>query len=131
MLTTEQAKQYLDSVGVSLPDFMLSALVGQVSSIEACLTEHYTPGIATLIQCYLIGLMGLAQGDRYISSQSAPSGASQSFRYQSFADRWSGLLSLLRGLDKHGCATGLIPPDPTKKSYAGMWVSTGGCGGGA
>lgn len=131
MLTTEQAKQYLDSVGVSLPDFMLSALVDQANAIEACLTAHYTPGIATLIQCYLIGLMGLAQGDRYISSQSAPSGASQSFRYQSFADRWAGLLSLLRGLDKHGCATGLIPPDPTKKAYAGMWVSTGGCGGGA
>lgn len=131
MLTTEQAKQYLDSVGVSLPDFMLSALVGQVSTIEACLTENYTPGIATLIQCYLIGLMGLAQGDRYISSQTAPSGASRSFRYQSFADRWSGLLSLLRGLDKHGCATGLIPPDPTKKAYAGVWVARGDCGGGA
>lgn len=131
MLTTAQAKEYLDSVGVSLPDFMLSALVDQANSIEACLTEHYTPGIATLIQCYLIGLMGLAQGDRYISSQTAPSGASRSFRYQSFADRWAGLLSLLRGLDKHGCATGLIPPDPTKKSYAGMWVATGGCGGGA
>ena len=131
MLTTAQAKEYLDSVGVSLPDFMLSALVDQANSIEACLTAHYTPGIATLIQCYLIGLMGLAQGDRYISSQTAPSGASRSFRYQSFADRWAGLLSLLRGLDKHGCATGLIPPDPTKKAYAGMWVSTGGCGGGA
>ena len=131
MLTTEQAKEYLDSVGVSLPDFMLSALVDQANSIEACLNEHYTPGIATLIQCYLIGLMGLAQGDRYISSQSAPSGASQSFRYQSLADRWAGLLSLLHGLDKHGCATGLIPPDPTKKAYAGVWVASGGCGGSA
>lgn len=127
MITNEQAQEYLESVGVALPDFLLAALVEQANMINDCLSEHYTPGVVLLIQCYLLGLMALGQGDRYISSQTAPSGASRSFRYMAFADRWRGLLGLLRGLDKHGCADGLIPDDPTQVSHAGLWVATGGC----
>lgn len=127
MVTSEQAKEYLDSVGINLPSFILDALVEQANSIEMCLSANYSPATALLIQSYLIGLMALAQGDKYISSQTAPSGASQSFRYQSFGDRWKSSLSLLRGLDKKGCATSLIPPDPTQNSFAGIWIGKGGC----
>lgn len=127
MITTAQAKEYLSSVGITLPDFILDALIEQVNSIQECLDAHYPAGTALLIQMYLLGLMGLGQGDRYISSQTAPSGASRSFRYQSFADRWSGSLFLLRGLDKYGCATSLIPPDPGNKAFAGIWIGKGGC----
>ncbi|MDK1059102.1 DUF7370 family protein [Cronobacter sakazakii] len=127
MITSEQAKEYLDGVGINLPSFILDALVEQANSIETCLSANYSPATALLIQSYLIGLMALGQGDRYISSQTAPSGASRSFRYQSFADRWSGSLSLLRGLDKYGCATSLIPPDPSNKAFAGIWIGKGGC----
>ncbi|MFG6654931.1 hypothetical protein ACG0Z5_10720 [Scandinavium sp. M-37] len=127
MITTEQAKEYLASVGITLPDFILQALVDQVNSIQECLDAHYPASTALLIQCYLLGLMGLAQGDKYISSQSAPSGASRSFRYQSFSDRWKGSVSLLRGLDTYGCATALIPPDPTQQAFAGIWIGKGGC----
>lgn len=127
MVTIDQAKQYLEGQGIVLPDFVLAALVDQANSIQECLDAHYTPATALLIQLYLLALMGLGQGDRYISSQTAPSGAARSFRYQGFADRWSGTLSLLRGLDKFGCTSGLIPPDPTKKAFAGMWIAKGGC----
>jgi len=127
MVTTEQAQQYLEGQGITLPDFVLSALVEQANAIEDCLNANYTTATALLIQLYLLGLMGLAQGDKYISSQTAPSGASRSFRYQSFADRWRAALALLRGLDTHGCATGLIPPDPTQTAHAGMWIGKGGC----
>lgn len=127
MITTAQAKEYLSSVGITLPDFILDALIEQVNSIQECLDANYPPATALLIQMYLLGLMGLGQGDRYISSQSAPSGASRSFRYGSFADRWAGSLSLLRGLDKHGCATALIPPDPTNQAFAGIWIGKGSC----
>lgn len=129
MVTVEQAQKYLASVGINLPDFVLSALVDNANSIQECLDAHYPAGTALLIQLYLIGLMGAAQGDMYISSQTAPSGASRSFRYKAFAERWRGTLSLLRGLDKFGCANDLIPPDPTQAAYAGMWVARGGCGG--
>lgn len=127
MVTIVQAKEYLQSQGITLPDFVLSALVDQANSIQACLDEHYPASTALLIQLYLLALMGLGQGDKYISSQTAPSGASRSFRYQSFSDRWKGALNLLRGLDKKGCATGLIPPDPTNKAFAGIWIGKGGC----
>ena len=67
--------------------------------------------------------MGLAQGDKYISSQTGPNGASRSFRYQLFPDRWKGALALLRVTDKHGCANDLIPPDPTNTAFAGIWIA--------
>lgn len=127
MITPEQAKEYLTGQGIELPDFILAALVEQANSIQECLDANYPASTALLIQVYLIALMALGQGDKYISSQSSPSGASRSFRYQSFADRWSGSLSLLRGLDKKGCANGLIPPDPSQKAFAGIWIGKGGC----
>jgi hypothetical protein len=128
MITTEQAKEYLKSVGITLPDFILEALVEQANSIQECLDAHYSPATALLIQLYLLALMGLGQGDKYISSQTAPSGASRSFRYQSFTDRWKASVNLLRGLDKYGCATSLIPADPTATpAFAGIWIGKGGC----
>ncbi|HDL7468087.1 TPA: hypothetical protein PXO03_004126 [Yersinia enterocolitica] len=127
MVTIEQAKQYLETVGITLPDFILQALIDQVNSIQECLDEHYPASTALLIQLYLLGLMGLGQGDKYISSQTAPSGASHSFRYQSFADRWNGSLSLLRGLDKYGCAAAITPPNPNNAAFAGVWIGKGGC----
>lgn len=127
MLTTDQAKEYLASVGITLPDFLVDLLVGQANSINDCLVEHYDTATATLIQLYLVGLLALAQGDKYISSQTGPSGASRSFRYQSFADRWKGTLNLLRGLDKYGCASELIPADPTQTAHGGLWIASAGC----
>ena len=120
MITTVQAKEYLESVGITLPDFILQALLEQAGSIQECLDAHYPPATALLIQSYLLGLMALGQGDKYISSQTGPNGASRSFRYLSFADRWKASLGLLRGLDKYGCATSLIPPDPTNTAFAGI-----------
>lgn len=127
MITTVQAKEYLESVGITLPDFILLALLEQAGSIQECLDAHYPASVALLIQLYLLALMGLAQGDKYISSQTGPNGASRSFRYQSFPDRWKGALALLRVTDKHGCANDLIPPDPTNTAFAGIWIGKGGC----
>lgn len=125
MITKEQAQEQLSFLGIDgLPDFILDALIARANSIEACLNEHYDEATALMIQAYLLGLFTLAQTQKYVSSQTAPSGASQSFRWNNLSDAWRGTLSLLRGLDKHGCADGLIPADPTKKAYAGVWVST-------
>jgi hypothetical protein len=128
MLTTEQGKQYLQSQGIdNVPDFILAAWLDLIGSIQGCLDENYSTGISTLIQSYLLALMAYGQGDKYTSSQTAPSGASRSFRYQGFAERWRGMLALLRGLDTKGCATSLIPPDPTQTAHAGIWIGKGGC----
>lgn len=128
MLTLEQAKQYLASVGVNLPDYLLLALLEQVNSVGECLIANgATPGQVTLVLSYLLGLMGLAQGDRYVSSQRAPSGAAQSFRFQSVGDRWRGLYAMLRGLDKWGCTADLVPSNPEGSARVALWVSKGGC----
>lgn len=127
MITKLQAQEYLATVGVNLPDFLLDALLAQIATTQECLELHYSAPIALLIQSYLLGLMGLSQGDRYISSQTAPSGASRSFRYVGMADRWRGLTGLLRGLDKYGCTLALVPPNPTGVARGGLWVSRGGC----
>ncbi len=128
MITTERAQQYLASQGIgAVPDFILQAWVDLANTIEPCLAEHYPGSVALLIQSYLLALMAYGQGDKYLSSQTAPNGASRSFRYQGFADRWRGMLGLLRGLDTHGCATDLIPPDPTVQAHGGLWIAKGGC----
>lgn len=87
MLTIEQAREYLTSVGVNLPEWLLLALLEQVNSVAACLEANgATPGQITLALCYLLGMIGLVQGDRYVTSQRAPSGAAQSFKFQSLGD---------------------------------------------
>ncbi|MBL4278847.1 hypothetical protein H8F10_13070 [Vibrio fluvialis] len=130
MITSEQAKQYLKSQGIdtdSTPDFIINAWVEQANSIQDCLDANYTVNTALLIQCYLISLLAYAQSDQMLSSQTAPSGASRSFKYKNFADRWKGQLNLLRSLDKSGCTVDLIPSDPTVSSFGGLWVGKGGC----
>lgn len=127
MLTIEQSKEYLAAMGINLPDFVLQLLVDQGNGINLCLDANYDPATANLIRLYLLGLLGIANGDRYVSSQTAPSGASQSFRYHDYKDRWRSTYGLLRALDKHGCASGLIPADPTMTARAGLWTAKGGC----
>lgn len=130
MITSEQAKQYLESQGIdtdTTPDFIVDGWVELANSIQSCLDEHYRANSALLIQCYLISLMAYSQSDKMLSSQAAPNGASRSFRYKNFADRWKGQLNLLRKLDTHGCANELIPSDPTVTAYAGLWIGKGGC----
>ena len=128
MLTIEQAREYLTSVGVNLPEWLLLALLEQVNSVAACLEANgATPGQITLALCYLLGMIGLVQGDRYVTNQRAPSGAAQSFKFQSLGDRWRGLYALLRAIDKWGCSDALVPPNPDNKAFAASWINTGGC----
>lgn len=127
MLTVEEARAYLTSLGITLPDFLLQLLVDQANSIEPCLTANYPAGTAKLIGLYLLGLLGISNGDKYVSSESAPSGASRSYRYKALSDSWNSTYNLLRALDTAGCAVPLTPPNPAQQSFAGMWTAKGGC----
>ena len=126
MPTLEQIKQYLTSIGVPLPpDFILQAWLDRVAVIQPCLEGAGYPASAQLlIYLYALGLFGFVNGDKYISSQTAPSGASQSFRYKSFTDGYRSLRAMLGALDTSGCTDSVIPPEPG--ASAGLWVSTGG-----
>lgn len=125
--TLDQLKEYLTSIGIPLPpDFILQAWLDTVAVIQSCLDgAGYPESTQLLIYLYLLSLFGISNGDKYISSQTAPSGASQSFRYNNMIDRYRSTLALLNGLDTSGCTDDLVPAEPGAK--AGLWVSKGGC----
>lgn len=127
MPTLDQLKEFLISMGVPLPpDFVLQALLDAIAPIQACLigAGHSASNIL-LINLYLLSLMVLSTADRYISSQTAPSGASQSYKYQDLINRYRSLKAMLDLLDTSGCTDDLVPAEPGPS--AGLWVSKGGC----
>lgn len=131
MPTLDELRIYLASIGITPPDFMLQAWLDAVVDMQACLDANGVPAsMAKLIALYTLGLYGIATGDRYISSQTAPSGASQSFRYNTLENRWSNQMTLLRQFDKYGCADPFIPVDPNAiviGAMVGRPVRKGGC----
>lgn len=126
MPTIDQIKQYYIASGIPVPpDFIIQAWLDTVAVIQPCLDgAGYPASTQLLIYLYALGMTGFVSGDKYISSQSAPSGASQSFRYKSFTDGYRSLRSLLNALDTSGCTDSVIPPE--SGASAGLWVSTGG-----
>lgn len=134
MITPERAIAYLKTHGMTFPPDDLAALLVLVGTIEPCLETNYPPEVVALIQLYLLGLLSFSQYTRYISSQSAPNGASRSFRYTSLPDTWRGLANMLAMLDPKGCASGLIPAAPFQSKHAALFVGVAGpgmCGEGA
>lgn len=125
-ITVEQLTEYLTSLKIPIPPtWLMQAWIDTVSVIQPCLDgAGYPASTQILIYMYALGLFAYVNADGQISSQSAPSGASQSFRYGSFADRYRSLRALLNTLDTSGCTASVIPPEPG--ASAGLWVSTGG-----
>lgn len=126
MVTTEQAREYLESQGIELPDIILDLMVEQANSVNECLDANYPASTATLIQLYLIGLLGLTQANKYISSQTGPNGANQSYRYVDFNKKLKAARTLLYSVDKHHCTAELIPADPEATAHAGIWIGKSG-----
>lgn len=126
-MNEQQATEYLESIGLTVPPIIIEAWLGLFSGVTACLDEHYNEATALLILTNLIGLYALAGGNRYVSSQSAPSGASQSFRFSGLNDIWKGNLNMIKLLDRHGCVSGLIPVNPTQTKSAFLMTGKGGC----
>ena len=127
MPTIEEVTAWLVSQGMDVPPAMVAAWLEVVSAIEPCfIGAGYPASTIRLIVFYLIALYGLSAGTRYVSSQSAPSGASRSFRYNALQESWRGQIGMLRLLDPSGCTTTLIPPRPGKRNIA-IGVATGDC----
>lgn len=126
-MTTEDIKVWLDQNGISMPDFLLTAILGSVDEIEPCMDgAGYPEHTKTMIKLYLITLIAMSQAMRYMSSASSPSGASISYRFTDPKAAFANTLALLRGLDKSGCANDLVP-DIDDGPSVGLWVGKGGC----
>lgn len=126
MLTIDELKQYLSFIGIALPDFLLQIYLEKANGLDPCLIgAGYSDADSKLIKLYYLTLVSISASDRQVSSESAPSGASRSYRFGDPKVRWASALNALAGLDKSGCAP--IPEPPWPVARAGLWVATGGC----
>lgn len=119
----------LGQSGINISDTMLRLLIKRIDSYSECFERHgYDELSVFMIYVYLSSLIGLFGADGRIRSQSAPSGASQSFDLASLGSRWKALSDLLRMSDPEGCVADLIPPNPDSKGAA-LFISPGpgGC----
>lgn len=128
VITFEDAQEYLSSMGVEIPAIILRAIVAKINKLEPCfLGGEYSEEDIALLGAYLVGLLGLMSGqDGRIRSQSAASGASQSFFFADINERYKSYTSLIYGLDPNGCAASIIPPNPAGASCA-LFISPGVC----
>lgn len=126
-MTLEQAKQYLNSIGVTFPDFVIEAIIEQMKEKDDCLNANYSPSAVLLIYCYLLALIGGAQSGMYISNRGLSGGLYQGFTYKDSGVLFRSQLALLRALDKKGCVSDLIPDDPFKVKKGFITSVTGGC----
>lgn len=109
-ITLEEARAMLAQLGLALPDFILTSILAIVGKITLCMEgAGYDEATQRLILAYAIALLGLSQGARRIKSQTAPSGASQSFEYGTLLEQGTAMRAALSVLDPNGCAAAVIP----------------------
>lgn len=128
-LTLEAAKEWLASLGLTIPDPLLQLIVNKLNSADDCLTNNgVDPGDALMMKYYALALFGVVAGNKYITQQRAPSGASQSYAFGTLEEGYSKYRALLDSLDKYGCFADIIPEDPTAANCAFfLGAPNGGC----
>lgn len=122
--TTDELIAALASRGVSFSLIEATGILCLLDSITECLELNY-PGDEcrqSAILLYAAILLSTSTSGRYITSQSAPSGASQSFAYGT--KPWSTLYNQMRMLDPAGC-TGDLVADPNETAKPFFKVVTG------
>lgn len=127
-ITAEQLTSYFSSQGVTLDPLVVDALVELANNpnLVECMTANgYSPAFQTILALYLGYLLAIGNFSRFITSQTAPNGASRSFSQATLGDMWSGTLAALRPFDPAHCLDEFLPQDPTvsKKYFARIGVS--------
>lgn len=121
MITAAQATQYIgDTIGASIPSFVVDAAVARVAAIDPELLLAYDASTVVMIEAMAVTIIACAGAPRRISSQGAPSGASRSFTNDSKA--LSQLRRSLSALDSAGIASDLVGADPASSSYFSVIV---------
>lgn len=109
--TPEELVQAMAARGVTITTADASGILCLVAAISDCLELNY-PGDdcrKDAIMLWASILIAANTAGRYVTSQHAPSGASQSFGYGS--KPWYALYNQMRLLDSAGC-TGDLVEDP-------------------
>ena len=129
-ITFEDAQEYLASQNIELPDIILRAIVGKVNRLDECFNSDpaYPEDDIVLLSAYLVALLSVMSADARIRSQTAPSGASQSFALSDIDERYKSYVNMISTMDPKGCAAGIIPANPAGSNCA-LFISPGvGCG---
>lgn len=125
MITFAELKEFLASIGITAPDFMLEAIICVVDNIEACLDGAGKDECEKkLISTYVAALMALSQGASKISADKLPSGAARNYENTSIADTQKMLYNSLSALDTANCTSAILPA-PLNGSF--LAVVGGGC----
>lgn len=127
-ITFEEAQEYLSGQNIELPDIILRAIVAKVNRLDACFLGDpaYPEEDIILLSAYLVSLLSLLSADARIRSQTAPSGASQSFQLSAIDERYKSYVGMIGNLDPKGCAASVIPPNPAGSNCA-LFISPGVC----
>lgn len=128
MPTLEEVQSWLKGQGFAVPAFVVVMWLELLSEKVDCMqAAGYAPGAVKLAMLHSLALFGLASGNRYISSQSAPNGASRGFKIKDAGEAWRGHLHMLRTFDPAGCLEPVLPDSPEKEKRAALFVGIGGC----
>lgn len=123
-VTVTDLKAYLDEMGYTLPDSMLTAILSKAESARACMIgAGYDEPSQDLAVTYLAAMLSVSSGARRIKSQAAPSGASRSFDYA--GDQLRQLRQALAIIDPSGCTVPLQPADPNAR--AALFIGRPSC----
>lgn len=116
MITTAQATAYIEqTLGASLPSFLISAAVDDVEAVEpAMVAAGYSEATQVLVQCMAVALIACAGSPRRLNSQAATSGASRSFKYRD--QDLTALRHSLAAKDTAGTVAALVGPDPSTQT---------------
>ncbi|MBE8598201.1 DUF7370 family protein [Xenorhabdus sp. BG5] len=106
VITLNDIKPMIAELGFALPDSVLELLLNQVNEKSECMASHdYDESLQKLLLIYSAVRLASLSGARKIASQSAPSGASRSFAYDSAGTDY--LLKQIRVWDKRNCLSDL------------------------
>lgn len=121
-ITLEDVKPLMAELGFTVPDAVLQLLIEQVSAASACMDgAGYSGSLQKLLLIYAAARLAALSGARKISSQSAPSGASRSFTYDSAGTDY--LYKQILAWDTNGCLGGL----PIAGNSVGFFDVVGDC----
>lgn len=106
-ITTSDIAAALAVRGLSLPTSEIDGILCLLDKVMECITMNY-PDECTqnAIITWSAILMASASNGKFLSSHTAPSGASESFKYGTAP--WVTLYNQLRALDTAGCTSGLV-----------------------
>lgn len=122
--TNDELIAAMSARGATITAMDATGIICLLDSITDCLEESY-PGDTCRQDAILLWaaiLLGANSAGRWVTSQHAPSGASQSFGYGS--KPWLALYNQMLKLDKAGC-TGDLVEDPNGSNKPWFAVVSG------